>query len=357
MRFRRGVVWAALATFILSVAAEAGPVKTVAGLQTVSETWDTYMGCLRGCLQYLHSDITPAWLFGVSGHAFGLNIHKQLCPSGPHVWSGWGSLQGHEALLGLEVERVGPWYKGYDDQYAAHRQLAWERTRKAIDAGTPCIGYDLSWGEFYVVNGYDDAGYLYWNTNYGQLKQGGPLAWDEYGDGGVVHMIAMQFVSLGAPPAAPREVVKAALQWAVRFGARGDADDPHRNAAYASGLAAYDQWIAALDDPECWKGDCSGAMYNGEVWRECRHYAVEFLKEAKHRVGDDNLAPLFDEAIRHYERVEAKLGVECEQFGIDSPAKAAPQAERSQKAQRALREAKYAEDSGLKALARLTAAL
>jgi hypothetical protein len=353
----RCVLWFAAVSFILSVGAEAEPVKTVPGLMPRAETWDTYMGCLQGCLQNLHSDITPAWLYGVSGHAFGLNIHKQLCPSGPHVWSGWGSLQGHEALLGLQIERLGAWFKGYDDQYAAHKRLVWDRTRKAIDAGTPCIGYDLSWGEFYVVNGYDDAGYYFWNTNMGGMKQAGPLAWDKYGDGGVVNMIAMQYVSLSKPTATPREVVEAALQWAVRFGAQGDAGDPQQNPAYASGIAAYDQWIAALDDPECWKGDCTGAMYNGEVWRECRHYAVEFLQEAKTRLNDPGLAPLFDEAIRHYQRVEDKLGIECEQFGFDSPATHAPQEQRRASAQRALKEAKDAEQNGLKALARLAAVL
>jgi hypothetical protein len=343
----------------IALAADTGPkpMKIIPDLKPNNETWDSYMGCLQGCLKYLHSDVSPAWLYGVSGHAFGLNIHKQLCPSGPHVWSGWGSLQGNEARLGLKIERVGPWYKGHDDQYQAHKQLAWDRTRKAIDAGTPCIGYDLSWGEFYVVNGYDDIGYRYWDTNMGALKQAGPVAWDKYGEGGVVHMIALQYVTAAEPTGTPREAVRAALQWAVDFGARGDANDPARQPAYASGLAAYDQWLAALDDPECWKGDGVGAMYNAEVWRECRHYAVAFLQEAKGRLGDAKLDPLFDEAIRHYERVERKLGIVCDQFSFDNPAAKAPQAERREHAQRALREAKRSEKSGLQSLSRIIANL
>ncbi|MEN6546542.1 MAG: hypothetical protein ABFE07_10905 [Armatimonadia bacterium] len=328
------------------------PTKTVPGLVPRTEAWDSYMGCLEGTLKYLKSDISPAWLYGVSGHAFGLNIHKQLCPSGPHVWSGWGSLQGHEAFLGLKIEQVGPWYKGHDDQYASHKQEAWDRTRQALDAGKPCIGYDFSWGEFYVVNGYDDKGYYYWNTNMGELKQAGPLAWDKYGDGGAVNMIALQYVTATKPTGTPRQAVKAALQWAVDFGARGDANDPMAVPAYASGLAAYDQWITALNDPASWKGN--GAMYNSQVWRECRHYGVAFLQEAKVKLDDPNLNPLFDDAIKRYQQVERKLGIVCDQFWFDTPASKAPQAERQEKAVQALRQAKRAEQKGLEALTRVT---
>ncbi|MEI6502626.1 MAG: hypothetical protein WCP21_16575, partial [Armatimonadota bacterium] len=197
-----------LLTAGLAAGTDTRPVKLIPDLKPNNETWDSYLGCLQGCLKYLHSDVSPAWLYGVSGHAFGLNIHQQLCPSGPHVWSGWGSLQGREGLLGLKIERVGPWYKGHDDEYEAHQQVAWDRTRKALDAGTACIGYDLSWAEFYVINGYDDGGYRYWNTNMGALKQEGPVAWDQYGDGGVVHMIALQYVTTTQPTGTDRATVK-----------------------------------------------------------------------------------------------------------------------------------------------------
>lgn len=346
----------AVVLFLLSTpaaGAEGSPVTLLPDLKPDQEVWDSYMGCLEGCLKYLHAEITPAWLYGVSGHAFGLNIHEQLCPSGPHVWSGWGSLQGREALLGLKIERVGPWYKGHDDQYEAHRQLTWDRTRKAIEAGTPVIGYDLSWAEFYVINGYDQTGYRYWNTNYGELKQEGPLAWNLYGERGTVHMLAVQFVTAARPTGTVRSTVKAALAWAVNFGARGDADDPFRQPAYVSGLAGYDQWIRALDDPQAYQGDAIGAMYNAQVWRECRRQAVAFLREAQAKLADPALDPLFAAAIKHYGRVEQKLGIVCEQFPVADGAATPAQPERQARAQRALREAKRAEQRGLEALTRI----
>lgn len=341
----------AISVLLCVLTAVAAPAaKTLPDLKPNHQTWDSYLGCLQGCLKYLKSDVSPAWLYGVSGHAFGLNIHKQLCPSGPHVWSGWGSLQGNEALLGLKIERLGPWFKGHDTRYIEHRREVWEAAQAALDADKPVIGYDLNWAEFYVVNGYDENSYLYWNTNMGALKPE-KLAWGVYGDRGTLHMLALQVVSATKPAGTPRQAVKTALQWAVRFGARGDVDDPMRSPDYASGLAAYDQWLQALDDPECWKGDCMGAMYNAEVWRECRRQAVAFLQEAKTKVGAPKLAPQFEEAIRHYQRVEQKLGIVCEQFSFDSPAAKKPQAERRERAQRNLREAQRAEEKGLAVLA------
>lgn len=347
-----------MSLLVVSLALSAtGVAQTLPDLKPDNEAWDSYMGCLRGCLAYLHSPVTPAWLYGVSGHAFGLNIHKQLCPSGPHVWSGFGSLQGREGMLGLKIGRIGPWYKGYDRAYEAHKQVAWEQARRALDAGTPVIGYDLAWAEFYVIHGHDDTGYLFWNTNFGGLKQAGPLAWGKYGDGGVVHMVYLQTVTARPPTATPRRAVQAALRWAVQFGAEGDMRDPNRSPGYASGLAGYDQWIAALADPKAYAGDANGAMYNAQVWHECRRQAVAFLQEAKGKLSDAALAPFFDDAIRHYQRVERKLAVVCAQFPFEDGAKVGPVPERQRQAQRALRDAKQAEARGLAALAEIIARL
>jgi hypothetical protein len=46
----------------------------------------SHLGCLKGCLDYLNVDVSDAWLFGASGHAFVINIHEELCPSGPTAW-------------------------------------------------------------------------------------------------------------------------------------------------------------------------------------------------------------------------------------------------------------------------------
>jgi len=36
--------------------------------------WITHLGCLGGCLDYIKRGVSDAWLFGVTGHAFLLNM-------------------------------------------------------------------------------------------------------------------------------------------------------------------------------------------------------------------------------------------------------------------------------------------
>src|SRR5437762_12800203 len=47
----------------------------------------TLMGAAQGVLDYYGSPITAPFLFGASGHAFLINIHPELCPSGPYCWN------------------------------------------------------------------------------------------------------------------------------------------------------------------------------------------------------------------------------------------------------------------------------
>lgn len=34
----------------------------------------SHLGCIKGCLNYLGMEISDAWLFGGTGHAFIINI-------------------------------------------------------------------------------------------------------------------------------------------------------------------------------------------------------------------------------------------------------------------------------------------
>ncbi len=36
--------------------------------------WTSHLGCIKGCLDYLNLDVTDAWLFGATGHAFIINV-------------------------------------------------------------------------------------------------------------------------------------------------------------------------------------------------------------------------------------------------------------------------------------------
>ena len=44
------------------------------------------MGVMRGVADYYGYGLSTPALYGGSGHAFLINVHDQLCPSGPYVW-------------------------------------------------------------------------------------------------------------------------------------------------------------------------------------------------------------------------------------------------------------------------------
>ena len=44
----------------------------------------TMMGVLKCALDYYKIDVDAPTVFVASGHAFLINIHQQLCPSGPY---------------------------------------------------------------------------------------------------------------------------------------------------------------------------------------------------------------------------------------------------------------------------------
>ena len=43
----------------------------------------TLVGVLKGALDYHGIEYSTPLVYGLSGHAFLINIHKQICPSGP----------------------------------------------------------------------------------------------------------------------------------------------------------------------------------------------------------------------------------------------------------------------------------
>jgi len=99
--------------------------------------WTTHMGCIKGCLDYLEMDVSDAWLYGTSGHAFVINIHEQLCPSGPTAWV-------TEKMIDL-AKNVGYTFEGItgymnDTNSAEVQKQAWDMVRKAIDGRLLLLG-------------------------------------------------------------------------------------------------------------------------------------------------------------------------------------------------------------------------
>jgi len=129
--------------------------------------WVTHLGCIKGCLEYLGVKISSEWLYGGTGHAFILNISKDLCPSGPTAWN-------TEILfklgknLGYRINGVTSYKK--DKDFREKQEKAYELVKDSINKGYPCYGWELDIPKYYVIYGYDDEGYLYTGVKKGHKK-------------------------------------------------------------------------------------------------------------------------------------------------------------------------------------------
>ena len=267
--------------------------KTLGNLKWSSK-WVTHLGCVKGCLDYLGVEISDAWLFGGSGHAFILNISKDSCPSGPTAWKTMMLFQ-QAPYLGYKVEGI--FGSKYHQDLGELQREAWQFTQKTIDEGLPVYAWEIEIPEFYVVNGYDEVGYYYSGPNADEGK--GPKPWNELGDTGIGLVELYSVRPIEAQP--PEVVVKSAFEKVLRH-AENPGDWIFEN--YASGLRGYDFWIEGLEQG---LANRFGMGYNTVVWLECRNYAVEFLEEARNRIGGKT-AQLFDETAKLYQFVVEQLG-------------------------------------------------
>jgi hypothetical protein len=240
-------------------------------------------------LDYLGIEMTDAWLYGGTGHAFIINISANSCPSGPTAWK-TTMLYEQAPYLGYEIEGV--FGSKYHQDLKNLQKEAWDFTRKSIDAGLPVYAWEVEIPEFYVIYGYDAVGYYYSGPGADEGK--GPKPWDELGDTGIglVELYSIKPVE----PKPPVLFVKSAFEQ-VQKHASNPSDWIFEN--YASGLKGFETWIRGL---ESGKANRFGMGYNAAVWYECRKFGVDFLREAKVRL-ERKADSTFDEATAHYQVV------------------------------------------------------
>src|SRR6476661_5927795 len=91
----------------------------------------TLMGVLKAVLDSYGAGVTAPFLFGASGHAFLINIHEQLCPSGPYCWKR-ARFDGLLRNTGVEMVTRGVYGP---ESSAAERAAIEAEMRSALDRG------------------------------------------------------------------------------------------------------------------------------------------------------------------------------------------------------------------------------
>lgn len=316
-------------------------------------SWMTQPGGYVACSRYLGLEHSPAWLYGASGFAFALNVHSALCPSGPTAWQDH-RCNGLAGNAGLDIEQL--LALSGDDEVAAKREAHFQRAKEAIDAGLPIIGWEMKIPDYYVVYGYDNEGnylFLDFDDSIGRIHH------SKLGDTG----IGAHYLLIVRPgePAEDETTVREALEFALEVAA----GQYGHGGEYATGVAGYDQWISALEEPDAMLEDevaGHGFAYNAACWAECRRHAAEFLEEARRRLDRDDLEDDLAEAAEHYGTVATRLTEVSELFPMnpaegEAMGKRLHDASRRETALGALGAARTAEVAGLRALSRIALAL
>ena len=287
------------------------------------------MGVLKGASDYYGLDLTAPTVYALSGHAFLINIHIRLCPSGPYCWK----LEDAMPLIqnmGLRMTDLG--FFGLEAKKEA-RTVVERKLREALDEAIACSLLDM---DNQLVTGYDDTGFLLaqpWGSEVEftpeRLSFG---TWKEFGD--EIH--ANFYTIERSQPSDRRTAILESLDYAA---------DMHRNPAehslddYGVGPLAYDNWVGAIP----MHGSDHGNWWNATVWSECRQMAAEFFSQIGNECKDvaQLCSRLSDEYLRianNLEQVSEKTMAADEKIGL-------------------LRQTKDMEEMTVEGLGRLAAAL
>lgn len=243
--------------------AEGAPVQLNAKVPPFNST---LMGMVKGVADFYQVGLSTPMLYGASGHAFMINIHETLCPSGPYCWK----REPFYALLpnlGIEMKDEG--FLGGD--VAPEKRAAMDTLlRKHLDSQNPCGLVNM---EYQLISGYDQTGFVTsqpWAPHNDfppkHLTFG---TWSEWGK--EIHVNFFTFRK--TRPAPQRDMVLAGIRYGLDVHAN---PSNHTSKPYFTGAAAYDRFIAAV---KAGHGSEHGCWWNATVWAECRDMAGKFLRE------------------------------------------------------------------------------
>ncbi|QUI24188.1 MerR family transcriptional regulator [Vallitalea pronyensis] len=224
----------------------------------------TLMGTIKGVADFYSLNLSPEMLYGLTGQAFMINIHEELCPSGPYCYN----LTAFIELLknvGIEMKNCGFFTKSSTTK---EREQIEKTIKEHLDSNNPCALLNM---EYQLITGYDDTGFITtqpWSTDFppGHLTYG---TWEEIGN--EIHMSIFTFNSVQQKPI--DEMIKVALYSALEINTN---PDQYTTKPYFTGLEAYDVFIKAIEDGH---GSGQGNRWNATVWGECRNMASTFFKQ------------------------------------------------------------------------------
>ncbi len=276
----------------------------------------TLVGALMSLLEFMGEEVSKDYVMGVSGGAFKLLWHPQWCPSsGDLATLGEEPIRRAFQAIGRDYEIVMRAEGGAQD--AELRQ----RLMESINRGRPVLAFGVVGPETCVVAGYEEEGTVALGHSYfhdgsqGYFRKGN--WWEEAGPSDEVGEFAHGcggIVTVGEKVKipSPSDILRATLDWAVEL-----IRVPERD-GYVSGLAAYDEWAAALQrDEDFPAGDLEAldfkCLVNANVLtcvlREARASAAGFLRDVA-REGVPGRDELMAAAVAYQEEADIVTSAE-----------------------------------------------
>lgn len=289
----------------------------------------TMMGVLKSAADYHGLGLSEPMVFGLSGHAFLINIHTQLCPSGPYCWKR-ETMESLIRNMGLKMTDLGFVGTGTNDEA---RSGVERKLREALDKGIPCSLINM---ENQIIDGYDATG-LFTAQPWAPRADFPPArlsfgTWQEFGK--EIHVTFYTIEKM--KPVDRQQAILASLDYAVDMFKN---PAKHSSKDYAVGPLAYDNWIAATPT----SGSSHGNWWNATVWSECRQMAARYFAEIG-RV-DAQVASLCSELNVEYLKIADNLNMASEKT-METEAKI-----------KLLKETKQLEATAIEKVAELAAAL
>jgi hypothetical protein len=251
--------------------------KTVNVKLAPPASWTSYVGTVASVLMSRSVKCDYADVAGMSGYAFLVNVHPELCPSGPTVFD-WEMLVEGTIALGLDVQLVTALRQAEEDARLAAELF--EKVKAEIDAGRCCVVWGATGApEFAVVYGYQENCYLV--RSYRTVQSGctGALGPDEAREDPV------PFDRLEAPgcfgvflfgEATKRDAARADRGAVTRAVQLLRDRHPCLVPGYSHGAIGLKMWADALDKTSA-KVNPSGNAYNAVCYHELQEFGAEFL--------------------------------------------------------------------------------
>lgn len=235
----------------------------------------TLMGVVKSVLKYYNYDYSDAMIFGNSGHAFLINIHNQLCPSGPYCWK-YEGLYKLLDNLGIKMKDLGFFCP---ESSSKNRSMIEHALIKMITNNIPCSFVYL---ENQIIYGYNENQFLL-GQPWCDKPELNPAtltfeSWKEFGND--YHVTFFTFEE--KKPVDEFMMIISSIKYAIDL-----FENPQNyefNKDYGIGLNAYDNWDKAIKE----YGNTHGNWWNSVVWGECRKMASIYFREILYKLKDDS---------------------------------------------------------------------